>query len=127
MAGNEPHWPALDQGVFQSIVEMIGVDDPGVMVDLIDTFLEDSVKQVDELDRSLASDDFKTLHRMAHSMKSSSATFGAMYLSELCQSLELSAKDRCADSTCGSKVKAIRLEHAIVVDALQVERTRFMA
>jgi HPt (histidine-containing phosphotransfer) domain-containing protein len=126
MAENEPHGPVLDQSVWQSVVEMIGADEPAVMVDLIDTFLVDSAKQIDELDRSLAGGDFKTLHRMAHSMKSSSATFGAMYLSRLCQSLELSAKEQCADGTCGSKVQAIRLEHAIVVDALHEERARLL-
>lgn len=126
MAGNEQHGPALDQSVFLSVVEMIGADEPAVILDLIDTFLMDSAKQIDELDSTLASGDFKTLHRMAHSLKSSSATFGAMYLSGLCQSLELSARDQCADGTCASKVSAIRREHAIVVDALQAQRAHFM-
>jgi HPt (histidine-containing phosphotransfer) domain-containing protein len=125
MAGNERREPVLDQSVLQSVVEMIGIDEPAVMLDLIDTYLMDSQKQVDELDSWLTTGDFKTLHRMAHSMKSSSATFGAISLSRLCESLERSAKDQCEDGSCGAKVQAICVEHKQVVDALRAERARF--
>ena len=125
MAGNERHGPVLDQNVLKSIVEMIGADDPAIMLDLIDTYLLDSQRQVDELGNWLADGDFKTLHRMVHSLKSSSATFGAMTLSRLCESLERSAKEDCADGTCASKIEAIRAEYLAVVDALRAERVRF--
>ena len=82
--GEETGGPAIDPAALQAVVEMIGADEPAVIVDLIDTFLMDSAKQVEEMGQSLATGDIKTLHRAAHSMKSSSATFGAMQLSSLC-------------------------------------------
>jgi HPt (histidine-containing phosphotransfer) domain-containing protein len=117
--------PVLQPNALNAIVEMIGVDDPEVVVDLIDTFLTDSQRQVEEMQRSIASGDIKTLHRAAHSMKSSSATFGAMYLSKLCQRLEQSAKDQCGDGTCAAQIDGVVAEHGLVMAALAVERAKF--
>ena len=117
--------PAIDSSVLQAVVEMIGADEPGVMLDLIDTYLQDSQQQVTDLERAIAAGDYKTLHRMAHSMKSSSATFGATALSKMCESLERSAKDGCANGACAAEVDSIRTEHVRVVAALELERSRF--
>lgn len=124
-AGMAHEEPVLQSNALDAIVEMIGVDDPEVVLDLIDTFLADSQRQIDEMHRSMAAGDIKTLHRAAHSMKSSSATFGAMRLSRLCQQLEQTAKDGCASGTCPEQIVAVTAEHQLVVAALQEERTRF--
>ena len=118
--------PVLQPNALEAIVEMIGIDDPEVVVDLIDTFLTDSQRQVEEMHRSMAAGDFKTLHRAAHSMKSSSATFGAMALSKLCQRLEQSAKEQCADGTCAEQIEIVAAEHTLVLAALQEERAKFL-
>jgi HPt (histidine-containing phosphotransfer) domain-containing protein len=127
MVGDEQNSPAIDTSVLQSVVEMIGVDEPAVILDLIDTYVQDSQQQVDQLQQALASGDFKTLHRMAHSMKSSSATFGATHLSKLCETLERAAKENCPANLCAVQVDAISTEHVRVIAALENERLRFMA
>ena len=118
--------PVLQPNALEAIVEMIGIDDPDVVVDLIDTFLTDSQRQIDEMHRSMATGDFKTLHRAAHSMKSSSATFGAMPLSKLCQRLEQSAKEQCVDGTCAEQIEIVAAEHILVLAALEEERAKFL-
>lgn len=119
--------PALDLNVLQAVVEIIGVDEPAVIVDLIDTFLNDSQKQVDELQASFASGDIKNVYRLAHSMKSSSATFGAMQLSKHCEAVERSAREGCADGTCAEEIVALVGEHRRVLAELTVERARYAA
>ena len=118
--------PVLQPNALDAIVEMIGLDDPEVIVDLLDTFLTDSQRQIEEMRQTFASGDFKTLHRAAHSMKSSSATFGALALSKLCQQLEQSAKDLCVDGTCAEQIDSVAAEHLLVVAALGTERAKYM-
>ena len=119
--------PAIDPAALQAVVEMIGADEPAVIVDLIDTFLMDSAKQVEVMRQPLAAGDIRTLHRAAHSMKSSSATFGAMQLSRLCFDLEQSARADCANGLCASEVELIAAEHRRVVTALEQERVSYAA
>ena len=52
--------PVLQPNALDAIVEMIGSDDPDVLLDLIDTFLTDSQRQIDEMHRSMAAGDIKT-------------------------------------------------------------------
>lgn len=117
--------PVLQPNALDAIVEMIGLDDPEIVVDLIDTFLTDSQRQIEEMERTLVTGDYKTFHRAAHSMKSSSATFGALHLSKLCQQLENSAREQCADGACAELYAAVRAEHELVVAALRQERAKF--
>lgn len=117
--------PAIDADALQSLVEMIGADEPAAVLDLLDTYLHDSALQVQELDAAFAGKDYKTVHRMAHSMKSSSATFGALVLSRLCEDLERAAQRECADGACAQRLAALHQEYARVVAALTAERSRF--
>jgi len=104
--------PVLQPNALDAIVEMIGLDDPEVIVDLLDTFLTDSQRQIEEMRQTFASGDFKTLHRAAHSMKSSSATFGALALSKLW--------------TCAEQIDCVAAEHLLVVAALGTERAKYV-
>lgn len=116
--------PVLDTAALQSVLEMIGADEPSIMLDLLNTYLDDSQKQVDEMQRTLAASDWKTLYRVAHSMKSSSATFGALRLSKLCEQLERSAKTDCGDGTCAATLTLLLAEHKLVNQAITAERDR---
>ena len=119
--------PVLDPAMLEAVVEMIGVDEPSAIVDLIDTYTEDSAQQIKVMSASFSSGDWKTLHRLAHSMKSSSATFGAMRMSALCAQLESSAKYNCDAGGCGELIEQVEDEYTRVAAALSVERARFAA
>ncbi|MBK8050127.1 MAG: Hpt domain-containing protein [Anaerolineales bacterium] len=117
--------PVLDPAMLEAVVEMIGPDEPAAIVDLIDTFVDDSSQQITVMGVSFRAGDWKTLHRIAHSMKSSSATFGAMRMSALCAQLESSARDNCAAGGCGELIEQIEDEYKRVAIAISVERARF--
>ncbi len=125
LGGSPSDAPAIVPNALQSVIEMVGGDEPEIIVELIDTYLEDSSNQVAQMTPMLAAGDWVTLRRIAHSMKSSSATFGAMYLSQLCQRLEQSAKDQCGDGTCAAQIDGVVVEHGLVMAALAVERAKF--
>ncbi len=116
--------PVIDRSALEAIVEIFGVDDPSAILDLLDTFLVESIKQVEEMRIALAAGDWIKLHRMAHSLKSSSATFGASRLSQLSAWLELAAKNRCAEGECAELVAQVQREHQSACDILEAERAR---
>jgi HPt (histidine-containing phosphotransfer) domain-containing protein len=81
----------LDPTVLKNLHEMVG-GDVEFLIDLINTFLEDAPRMLADMRQSLESGDAKLLHRSAHSLKSNSAEFGAMTLSELSRELETLSK-----------------------------------
>jgi HPt (histidine-containing phosphotransfer) domain-containing protein len=114
--------PVIDRSALEAIVEIFGVDDPGAILDLLDTFLVESIKQVEEMRIALAASDWIKLHRMAHSLKSSSATFGASRLSQLSAWLEQAAKGQCAEGECAELVGQVQHEHQLACAILEAER-----
>lgn len=120
-----PDVPVIDQEVLEGIVEIFGGDDQTAILDLIDTFLVESVKQCEEMNGALAASDWTLLHRMAHSLKSSSATFGAMRLSQVSARLEQLAKSGCVDDDCAGVMATLLAEYDAACDLLRKERDRF--
>ena len=123
-SGLDANSPIIDRSALEAIIEIFGVDDPSAILDLLDTFLVESTKQVDDIHSSFAGGDWSTLHRMAHSLKSSSATFGANRLSQASAALELAAKNQCVGQPCPSLIEAVSGEHQIACDFLRAERVR---
>lgn len=78
---------SIDIEVLNSLLDSVG-GDREFLQELVDTFMEDSPEQFDALRRSLAEQDAEVFRRAAHSMKSNSASFGAMSLAALFKSLE---------------------------------------
>ena len=122
---NQESASPIDAEAFELLIEMIGPDEPAAILDLLDVYLGDSTRQVTDLQASFAAGDFKNVHRIAHSMKSSSATFGALELSSYCERLERSAKQSCVEGDCAQLVAAVAAEHARVIAALTAARERF--
>ncbi|MDZ7722716.1 MAG: response regulator [candidate division KSB1 bacterium] len=90
----------FDSSNLQDIVDIdilkdnIGLDDPDFMNDMITVFIEETEKLVAELEKSLENSNDEAITRVAHTLKSSSATVGAMELSEKSKTLEMAAKDK---------------------------------
>ncbi len=82
----------LDPGAIRSLSELVG-DDPDVLADLVDAFLEEAPVRLDELRAGIAQQDATLTERAAHTLKSNGYTFGAGRLGELCQELETAARD----------------------------------
>lgn len=121
----EPTAEVLNQEALHSIVEMFGEDDPSAILDLIDTFLEESTKQYEEMCAALAAGDWVKLHRMAHSLKSSSATFGAVRISQISAFVEKVAKAQCQEADCKTLLEQLAVEHQAACEQLRQARARF--
>lgn len=82
----------IDMQVIENLKEIGGEDDPGLFIELIGIFLQDTPQRMDELRRGVDTHDLKLLERAAHTLKSSCANVGALTLSELCKRMEESAR-----------------------------------
>jgi CheY-like chemotaxis protein/HPt (histidine-containing phosphotransfer) domain-containing protein len=67
--------------------------DPGIAEELVRTFVHETVARLDQIAHAADKRDFTTLEREAHSLKSSSGTFGALALQEHAKALELACRD----------------------------------
>lgn len=114
--------PAISAREFASLVEMVGSEMPDVLIDLLDTYLEESTELVGALQSAKARDREAEMLRPAHSLKSSSASVGAMRLSALCAALEGYLRQGRGPFDTGAQVERIGAEFARVVQALEQEK-----
>ena len=89
--------PIVDMQVIQGLRELGGEEDPGLVVEIIDMFLDDAPSRMREIENALKIGDITTLERAAHTLKSSSANVGAVSLSHICQKMETLAHKRLLD------------------------------
>jgi HPt (histidine-containing phosphotransfer) domain-containing protein len=116
--------PAISDAEFQALVEMIGADMPEVLIDLLDTYLEESAGLVNAIRNGTDQGDLASVLRPAHSLKSSSASIGAMRLSKLCSDLESHLRGSLAGLDVLGQVQAIEDEFGRVQSALAAEKVK---
>jgi HPt (histidine-containing phosphotransfer) domain-containing protein len=105
----------LDQAALQALLANVG--DADFVAELAGNFLAEAPVQVAELRRAAERGDAAELRRIAHTLKSNAATFGASGLTEACRTLEHAAdgaSDRWADL-----VERVEAELAGVTPALR--------
>ena len=85
--------PVLDAATITGLQDLGGEDDPGLLLELIDLFIEDAEARVSTIREALANDDIETVGKMAHALKSASANLGALGFSESCRTLELIVRE----------------------------------
>ncbi len=81
----------IDAATLRGLRATLG-DDPGILADLIDTFLADAPKLVAGARQAASDSNVEEVRRTAHTLKSNGATFGATTLFELCRDLEAMGK-----------------------------------
>jgi|tagenome__1003787_1003787.scaffolds.fasta_scaffold19304410_1 HPt (histidine-containing phosphotransfer) domain-containing protein len=84
--------PAIDPVGLERLLEMAGGDQE-FMAELIDTYLEDGERQLDEMASAVADGDATAAVRPAHSLRTGSANVGATLLASLCGEVETAARD----------------------------------
>jgi signal transduction histidine kinase/DNA-binding response OmpR family regulator/HPt (histidine-containing phosphotransfer) domain-containing protein/PAS domain-containing protein len=77
----------LDHEALENLLNMLGGEFV-YLEEIIDSFLEDAPKLLTELDQFVEAGDSAGVRRIAHSLKSNGADFGAMTFSNLCKDLE---------------------------------------
>lgn len=79
----------LDENIIAELKDMIGEEDfVEVFRDLINSYLEDSPQLIENLKMGLEKQDLDQIKISSHTLKSSSLTLGATYLSDLCRQVE---------------------------------------
>jgi histidine phosphotransfer protein HptB len=77
----------IDEAAFAELLETVG-GDRAFLAELVDTYLTDSPGLFAELRSAIAADDAATARRAAHTLKSTSASFGALGLAAQCREIE---------------------------------------
>ena len=88
--------PAIDRATLDRLLDITG-GDIEFLDELVDTYLEDGRAQVAALQGAVAAKATEDLVRPAHTLKSSSASVGALRLAEACRDLEASARAGTVD------------------------------
>jgi len=113
--------PTIDPTVLQELKEMMGEESPEFLTEVIDSYLEDAPHLLQAIHTAVAQADATRLEQAAHTLKSSSATLGAIPLSEL--SKELEAMGRAGTVEGGvERASQLEAEYQRVKAALQLER-----
>jgi HPt (histidine-containing phosphotransfer) domain-containing protein len=84
--------PAIDVNTLHMNLGGLGDEMAECIGFLTETFLEDAPQQLAALHQGILAGDADTARFCVHTLKSSSATLGALYLAELCLALENQAK-----------------------------------
>lgn len=105
--------PSMDAAALDRLLEMTG-GDPEFLDELIQTYLDDAVVQLEAMRAAAGADSPEDLVRPAHSLKGNSANVGAVRLEELCRQLE-------ADARAGSVERAIE---RVAAAGAEFERVR---
>jgi two-component system sensor histidine kinase/response regulator len=77
----------VDRAALDMLLESVG-GDREFFAELLDSFLNDAPAQLAAMRTATVGGDAEALRRAAHSLKSNSATFGAMRLSQQCKRIE---------------------------------------
>jgi HPt (histidine-containing phosphotransfer) domain-containing protein len=116
--------PAIDVEVLEELERSIG-DDPVFMRDLVERYLEDAPSQLATIRAGVESGEAEPVNRAAHTLKSGSASVGAMALSDLARDLQAMTAPATteaadlADPQIGRIVAAISTELSRVAAELE--------
>ena len=89
---NPPSFSAMDGAVLDEMLADLGEGSEDLIIGLINTFLTHTPTIFADMEKALVENDIVTLHRAAHTLKSSSASLGVMQLSELSKQMETQLK-----------------------------------
>ena len=107
--------PIIDQETIDTLIGMTGDD---FIQELVEAYLEDSPELFAQMRSALAKNDAELFRRSAHSLKTSSASLGALDFSEHARGLEMMGKNNKLDGA-EAGVDALEKEYAGVEAALK--------
>ena len=113
----EPTEPILDEAVLAELLATTG-DDPAFVRELIDTYLAEAPTQLDAVATAVDGADAAALVRPAHTLKSTSATLGAMRLSAVARRLEMAGRSGALDAGARADMGRVQEEWQAASQAL---------
>jgi GAF domain-containing protein len=123
---DEERDPAIEPQFIETILAISGNDSKGIkfLLGVIDTYLEDTPKLVQSIDKAIASNDHPKVLQLINTLRISSDYIGALALSYQCRQLESAVRANYVVLiyACLSQV-AIEAQRA--TDALRIEREKY--
>lgn len=107
----------IDRAVFDDLLDRVG-GDTEFLAELLQAYFDDSPKLLEAMRMALVGGNAEEFRRAAHSLKSSSANFGAMKLSRMCKELEDMGKAGILDNA-GEGMAHAEMEYGRVRAMLQ--------
>jgi HPt (histidine-containing phosphotransfer) domain-containing protein len=101
--------PVLDERILTEVLETTG-DDIGFVRELVETYLADTPAQLAAMTTAVEADDAEALVRPAHTLKSSSATVGAMRLSSVARELEMAGRSGSLEAAVRGRLETAHSE-----------------
>jgi HPt (histidine-containing phosphotransfer) domain-containing protein len=89
--------PVLDHGVLAELRASTG-DDEAFMRELVETYVDEGRASIAGLLAAAAAGDAAAIVRPAHTLKSTSASLGAMRLSAICREIEAAGREARTDT-----------------------------
>ncbi|MTJ49801.1 Hpt domain-containing protein [Dolichospermum sp. UHCC 0259] len=109
---------SIDTQVLESLLDMLEGDQE-VFAEIINCYLMESPKIIAAIQTSASQGDADNLGKTAHSLKSSSASLGAMNVHQLC--LELELKGKKGNLTESDWAESLELISQLINEYAQVE------
>lgn len=101
--------PIKDDAVLAQLARDVGED---ALPMLMQALAKELIQSAETIHRSLVSADCALLETTAHALKSATASFGALRLSDVCKSIEFAARDGSAADDLASLV--VQMDGVIV-------------
>jgi HPt (histidine-containing phosphotransfer) domain-containing protein len=105
----------IDLPTFEALKEAMGAD---FISELVQAYFEETPQLISKLQQALSNQDCEEFRRAAHSIKSTSNSFGALELGALAKELEFMGRDVRLDGAAG-KVETLEKEYGIVQKKLE--------
>jgi HPt (histidine-containing phosphotransfer) domain-containing protein len=109
----------LDPEVIDGLLALGGDDDPGLLGELIEMYLDDAEQRMTVMLAALESGDCETVGKAAHALKSASANMGALEFSKVCLELEQNATSGVQQGEMAPRVQNKYSEVASVMTRLK--------
>ena len=94
--------PTLNLAVLDELRALQGSGPEDLLTMLVEYFLRDTPSRLASMKTAAVQKDAKALERVAHTMKSSCASLGAVPMSELCAQLERCGRNNCLEDAAPS-------------------------
>jgi CheY-like chemotaxis protein len=120
VAGAAISLPAIDVRALDNIRELQKPGAPDLLERIVALYLNDVPKLVQSMREAIAAGDGTALQRAAHTLKSSSATLGALQLAKLCNEIEVQTRDKHVVDA-GQWISRVECEYARVCASLPRE------
>ena len=111
---------ALDRAALNRMMDLVG-NDREMFAEMLTAYFEDAPGFIAELDAALVQGNADRMRIAAHSLKSNSASFGALVLAEQCRALEGLAKAGQLEGTA-ERIAEIKEEYERTREALESMR-----